>query len=653
MKRLSLLTAAILIAVSSFAQLSIWNGSSDLWTKGAGTQASPYQIESAEQLAFIAEMVNAGITTYENTYFKLMTNIDLNNLTWSSIGSSETNCFKGNLDGNNKTIFNNSTALFCCITDASISRLNVELEGLISQKATHSIISYCQYTGHRAMIRQAVQTNIQHCKALVNIDNADVIHNSGLVDSTYQCVFEDCYVDGAIKTTNNSIIENDSKNNSFYANLCNSASAGGLVAISHSCKYIRCSSNCIVDGNSENWPIYSAGLIGISCMDTISYCANVASANGVYNVSYYESSSGYKRTDRGIRHSGIIGINAVPDNSEYATATTALMKNNYTTNDLLYVTNYVVHATQKCCGYTGYNYNLYRTLTPTIVNSYTSQDKTEASMKSVSFPIILNADSTIFIKDDYGVNDGYPIYKNQVYPVTLDAENIGLTSAQLNGSFYAEDADSVGFEYKEKNAKQQWFKCVTGSTSESQLSQIINDIAAGTEYVYRLWIDKEGTRYCGDLVSFTTLECSDDVTPISATICNGEEYIWADMVLTQADSYRDTLTSIFGCDSIVELTLNVLPTNNIDKYDTIPTGNSYDFYGEILTETGTYHHYVPAGAYCNLLILHLQVGESEEPSAVIMNASDDSNILDKILRDGQLFILRDGKTYTLQGQEVR
>ena len=124
------------------------------------------------------------------------------------------------------------------------------------------------------------------------------------------------------------------------------------------------------------------------------------------------------------------------------------------------------------------------------------------------------------------------------------------------------------------------------------------------------------------------------------------------MVLTQADSYRDTLTSIFGCDSIVELTLNVLPTNNIDKYDTIPTGNSYDFYGEILTETGTYHHYVPAGAYCNLLILHLQVGESEEPSAVIMNASDDSNIPNKLLRDSQLFILRDGKTYNVQGQEV-
>ena len=86
MKRLSLFVATMLFAVCSFAQLSIWNGSADLLTIGAGTQTSPYQIESAEQLAFIAEMVNAGVTTYENTYFKLMTNIDLNDLTWVPIG---------------------------------------------------------------------------------------------------------------------------------------------------------------------------------------------------------------------------------------------------------------------------------------------------------------------------------------------------------------------------------------------------------------------------------------------------------------------------------------------------------------------------------------------------------------------------------------
>ena len=105
MKRFTFLCAAMVFAVVAFAQLSIWNGSSDIWTKGAGTEASPYLIESAEQLAFIAEMVNGGVTTYENTYFKLMTNIDLNNQTWVPIGASEERAFSGHIDGNNYMIF--------------------------------------------------------------------------------------------------------------------------------------------------------------------------------------------------------------------------------------------------------------------------------------------------------------------------------------------------------------------------------------------------------------------------------------------------------------------------------------------------------------------------------------------------------------------
>ena len=114
MKRIYLIFLTLCVSATLFAQLSIWNGSSDIWTKGAGTEASPFLIESAEQLAFISDMVNGGVTTYENTYFKLMTNIDLNNLEWVPIGNIEGRAFKGNLNGNNNTIINN---LFFFFTD--------------------------------------------------------------------------------------------------------------------------------------------------------------------------------------------------------------------------------------------------------------------------------------------------------------------------------------------------------------------------------------------------------------------------------------------------------------------------------------------------------------------------------------------------------
>lgn len=627
MKRFTFLCAAMVFAVVAFAQLSIWNGSSDIWTKGAGTETSPYLIESAEQLAFISDMVNGGVTTYENTYFKLMTNIDLNNLTWIPIGSSVTNCFKGYFDGNDKTIFNSTAALFGFVTNATINRFNVELEGLIEKKALACIIENCQYFGHRAMVCQAEQTIIRNCKSHVEIDHTNVIHSAGLVDSTYQCLVEDCYVDGSINAINSSVWTKKTEDYRYFSALRNKVAAGGLVAISNSSNYIRCTSNCIIEGsntdNSENL-IYSAGIIGISCLDTIAYCSNTAPASGNFNVSYYYSSgsAGFSYSEKtGISHTGIIGINAVQDEDSHFLKT--LIKNNYTINDSTYVENYVVYAKEKKGGYTGHDYYLYTHLTPTIINSYTNLNKTEASMKSASFPIVLNTDSTIFIQDKFGVNDGYPIYKEQVYAITNPATDIQLTSANLSASYYALSADSIGFEYKESAVKTHWYKRVTIDTLSSDSSYKLDNLATGTEYTYRFWVAQNGVFYFGEALTFTTQECSTNTYPETATICNGEEYEFANKILTTSGVYYDTLTAVNGCDSIIELTLTVSPVNEIQKYDTIDAGESYDFFGQILTETGTYKHYVPAGSYCNLVIMNLYV---KQPSVVITATSSDENL---------------------------
>ena len=627
MKRIYSILLALCVSSMLFAQLSIWNGSSDIWTKGAGTEASPYLIESAEQLAFISDMVNGGVTTYENTYFKLMTNIDLNNLTWIPIGSSVTNCFKGYFDGNDKTIFNSTAALFGFVTNATINRFNVELDGLIEKKALACIIENCQYFGHRAMVCQAEQTIIRNCKSHVEIDHTNVIHSAGLVDSTYQCLVEDCYVDGSINAINSSVWTNKTEDYRYFSALRNKVAAGGLVAISNSSNYIRCTSNCIIEGsntdNSENL-IYSAGIIGISCLDTIAYCANTAPASGNFNVSYrYSSGSAgsYYSEKTGISHTGIIGINAVQDEDSRFLKT--LIKNNYTINDSTYVKNYVVYAKEKKGGYTGYDYYLYAHLTPTIINSYTNLNKTEASMKSASFPIILNTDSTVFIQDKYGVNDGYPIYKEQVYAITNPATDIQLTSANLNASYYALNADSIGFEYKESADKTHWYKRVTIDTLSSDSSYKLDNLATGTEYTYRFWVAQNGVFYFGEELTFTTQECSTNTYPETATICNGEEYEFANKILTKSGVYYDTLTAVNGCDSIIELTLTVSPINEIQKYDTIDAGESYDFFGNILTETGIYKHYVPAGAYCNLVIMNLYV---KQPSVVVSVQSSNPSL---------------------------
>jgi hypothetical protein len=47
--------------------------------------------------------------------------------------------------------------------------------------------------------------------------------------------------------------------------------------------------------------------------------------------------------------------------------------------------------------------------------------------------------------------------------------------------------------------------------------------------------------------------------PTRDTICAGETYTWNGNTYTKPGSYTDTLTNIYGCDSIVTLHLEVLP----------------------------------------------------------------------------------------------
>lgn len=633
MKRIYSILLALCVSSMLFAQLSIWNGSSDIWTKGAGTEASPYLIESAEQLAFISDMVNGGVTTYENTYFKLMTNIDLNNLTWVPIGSSEKRAFKGNIDGNNKTIMNNPIALFGYISHSSINRLKViDVNGMVAKKSHRSTIKNCRYVGKRVMISQAESSTIRNTHSHVNINNRDIKRSAGLVDSTYFCLIEDCSVTGCITSElKNLSIERTVgyEDEKPILNLTDHVSTAGLVALSFKTTYIRCSSACNCTTILEKdyyaggacYDNYCSGLVGISCGDTISYCSSTKYAKPTILDYYYNTY--YSRYYSHILNvnTGIVGVNSYFF-EDIKQSWNSKISNTYTINDSIYIKtiqDVLYYSYQK--KYMANDY--FPSLRPIVINSYSSTDKTEASMKSASFPIILNTDSTVFIQDKFGVNDGYPIYKEQVYAITNPATDIQLTSANLNASYYALNADSIGFEYKESADKTHWYKRVSIDTLSSDYSYKLENLATGTEYTYRFWVAQNGVFYFGEALTFTTQECSTNTYPEAATICNGEEYEFANKILTKSGVYYDTLKAVNGCDSIIELTLTVSPINEIQKYDTIDAGESYDFFGNILTETGTYKHYVPAGAYCNLVIMNLYV---KQPSVVVSVQSSNPSL---------------------------
>ena len=62
------------------------------------------------------------------------------------------------------------------------------------------------------------------------------------------------------------------------------------------------------------------------------------------------------------------------------------------------------------------------------------------------------------------------------------------------------------------------------------------------------------------------------------------------------------LSSTWGCDSLVTLILTVNPTYTTNIYDTIIQGESYEFFGQTFTQTGVYSHTLTSEYGCDSII---------------------------------------------------
>lgn len=90
-KALSLLLfTAMIVALFAFPTSAAWDGTASASLKGDGTQDSPYLVETAEDLAFLAKSVNEG-NTYEGKYIVQTADIDLGGKEWTPIGHQKIN----------------------------------------------------------------------------------------------------------------------------------------------------------------------------------------------------------------------------------------------------------------------------------------------------------------------------------------------------------------------------------------------------------------------------------------------------------------------------------------------------------------------------------------------------------------------------------
>ena len=741
---------AVIVAMNMYAA-DVWDGSSDIFTHGAGTEQSPYLIENAEQLAFIAEMVNAGIYTYSGNYFKLTTDLDLNNIPWTPIGETEEHQFGGSFDGDNHTISNLyissaiNAGLFGVVSGGIYKKISIQGEipssanatnagGLIANATSACIVDSCTNqvsigggTNVGGLVGRAVNLTMSYCVNKQKILGSSIVGGLiGYCPNTATAHINNCINYGLVKSNSNKIYIGGIVGNGDYIHLSNVMNFGDIKyeAISNFNFELVNTFNKLNSGGYAYYsayvymctishgPTYVGGVAGNLNTSIVDYSSNMGNIMATSEISgrykrnelcsnpthyefygyrienqcyvgggfgalqnskinlfnnegpvqsnYYTSKndgctiSTQDYTDYGTYNlnivysysmkdenclGGIVGISSNTDiklstnrSDVIGTVTGAGIVDKTSNTTIAYSSNVgnittsgISSSATVKCSYSASSTGAIGISSGAVTNSYyingtgNGTQKTDAQMKSAAMPILLNADSTVFIQDiKPNVNKGYPIFKNGMkYIATNDASDVSYTSATLHGNYYNCTPLSMGFEYKADTATN-YFSETVSNASPAQYE--LTNLTQGTTYVARYWLVDDGIKYYGDTIHFTTLACpTKPVRSDTVTLCQGESYEFAGKTLTQAGVYHDSLVATTGCDSVIELVLQVTDTYKYPRTETIERGESYDFYGQLLTEPGVYNEYIRTTNRCNWIELTLIVHEPDKTLTLNVN----------------------------------
>ena len=288
MKHLFTIILAIFLTCNLMA-VNVWDGSSEPWTNGSGTADDPYLIETAANLAYLAEKVNEGyeaqgMAVFAETYFLLTDDLDLNNINWTPIGHVNTDLegfyFAGVFDGEYHTISNlkiqantEVTGLFAgladgpdgfwnptiieklYVTNATINSTGQGAGGIVGAIAGNTLVYRCGFSG------------------TISVTNSsDYCGGGGIVAVAAQNsrVLE-CSFSGNVTATNNN-----------YTNYMAAAGAGGIVGVAiNEASIQKCYNTGSVTANAMLMSV-AAGIVAATLEDnsvTVSSCYSVGTIN--------------------------------------------------------------------------------------------------------------------------------------------------------------------------------------------------------------------------------------------------------------------------------------------------------------------------------------------------------------------------------------
>ena len=245
---------SMLVAGVPAAGLTV-NAAGGIWV-GDGTQATPYLIEDAADLAKLAENVNGG-ASYEGEYFKLTADIDLSGFNagegWQPIGVS-TNPFRGSFDGDGLAVKN-----------LTLNRQDTNYIGLFGYIATGSTVKNLGIASGNIKGKNNVGGVVGYSKGtVVNC------YNTGAVSGA-------SYVGGVVGVNNGSAIENCYNTGAVDG----TGYIGGVAGYNYNSGTVENSNNTGAVGGTS----YVGGVVGCNYSDgTVENCYNTGAVNGAIHV---------------------------------------------------------------------------------------------------------------------------------------------------------------------------------------------------------------------------------------------------------------------------------------------------------------------------------------------------------------------------------
>lgn len=281
------------------------------------------------------------------------------------------------------------------------------------------------------------------------------------------------------------------------------SNVGGIIGRANQVCILDCANlDSVVSRSNQRRNVCIGGIVGYAAGGKVSMCYNkgVIKVEGVFGHSSTHARFGSPTANEYRVNASGIGSSYVTDTryhihnpsaSQYFCTYDACVPTSNLTLQYCYNTgrisipkysrdlentSYNSNCPQDGCQAYGIGYNSYNSYNVGFINllggtglfgeswgaSYTGQNRyylsgggayqggssrTAAQMRSPSFPIVLNADSTVFVMDENNYNSGYPIFRPSFYDVTTDsATNITSYSATFNGHFSG-NADTAGFIY--------------------------------------------------------------------------------------------------------------------------------------------------------------------------------------------------------------